>query len=321
MERVSYQKFFDELMPLSKSKIQRNLVFDGKTASFSNDIPGEDQYVCIAEKRWKQDQNLHYVRIFYPIDKMADRTRYEYDTTRVLHSNVPMWISHLQKAIRRNKKQLAMQSVLALLELDPIALFRRLPIIVLEDTYAHTCIITIVWYMLASPVWQPNVLETQYLLGMINTICDLPKKNKEPDSSGCTETSNLMLALEIRRAYGGASNDMNMISEVINNLNYMTTPIELYQVKIPYMEPKDWILAANDHHVFPKIVKSIYKEKTFLTEKKIKDAIWQGSSSLNVRTPDEDITGVWKLIKGVFFRRAKEYLVKEISNNPSSVTS
>ena len=126
------------------------------------------------------------------------------------------------------------------------------------------------------------------------------------------ETSHLMLALQIRRAYGGASNDMNMIGEAANNLHYLTTSIDSYDVSVPYMEPKDWMLAANDHHVFPKIVKSIYKEKTFLTEKKIRDAIWQGSSRINVRTPDDEITGVWKLIKGVFFRRAKEYLSKEI---------
>ena len=332
MKRISYQRFFDEMVGKSSSS-HRNFLFNSEYAFFQESVPNETEYTCIGEKKWKMEKKTNYVRLFYPTSKLQDERSLGIDKAKLLHQHVPLWISHLQKSIRRSEKHKAFCSTLSLLACDPVSLFRRLPIIMLEDTCIDRSFITLIWYMLATPIWMPNKEETTILLGIVNLMCELPFKveraiNKYDEDKSSNQTLDAIKSLQIRMAYGGMSSDMTMISETINYINrqtFMTDNFEIDSILIkpqtvdcPYLQRKEFIGAAIDFHVFPSIVKSIFKEKSFLAEKKIKDAIWNESSSVNVRKKkkkeEEQMgIGVWKIIKGIYIKKANYLLDKIIS--------
>ena len=54
-------------------------------------------------------------------------------------------LSHLQKAIRRKNNRAAIFTADLLLEISPLKLLRRLPIIMIEDTFPHHSFTTLVW--------------------------------------------------------------------------------------------------------------------------------------------------------------------------------
>ena len=55
--------------------------------------------------------------------------------------------SHLQKAIRRKNIKASLFTTDLLLELSPLKLMRRLPIIMIEDTQIHCSFPTLIWIM------------------------------------------------------------------------------------------------------------------------------------------------------------------------------
>lgn len=335
MKRISYQKFFDEMINsptgISEHRQFRNFIFDieGRRAYFSSRVPSEDEYQCIAERRWKEDARTYYIRLFYPVNKISDHQPFHVDRSQLLHHHVGLWQSHLQKAIRLADKHKAMCSAAALLALDPTTLFRRLPIILIEDTCLDATIMPLLtWFMLACPIWTPDEQEFTLLCGILSAMCDLPKRRETAnteeantaEAKASTVCADTCISLRIRKAYGGTSGDMKMLDMLSDLLRKSprilhTSPRSFSNICFSlYLEEHEWILSAVDHHVFPKIVKSIFKEKSFLTEKKIRDAIWEESSNVNVRhkKTEQCMLGVWKLIKGVHLRKAKQLLVEQI---------
>ena len=59
--------------------------------------------------------------------------------------NVPLLKSNLQKAVRRCDNQIAIQSALALIQIEPMELLRRLPIIYIEDVCLMDSYSIVVW--------------------------------------------------------------------------------------------------------------------------------------------------------------------------------
>ena len=64
--------------------------------------------------------------------------------------------SHLQKAVRRKNKKAAVFTADLLLDLSPLKLLRRLPIILIEDTFVHKSLSTLVWLMCALSIKNNN---------------------------------------------------------------------------------------------------------------------------------------------------------------------
>ena len=341
MKKVSFQRCFDEMIGSSKN-YYRNFIFDGHKAYFSSTIPAETDFICIGEKRWSQSSSSdgkiekkekNFVRLFYPAGSMKATDRPILDKSKLLHHHTGLWISHLQKSIRRQDKMLARASFLSLLALDPIKLFRRLPIIMIEDASLEpTTFLLLIWCMLACESWSPTEYELNLMLGVIDTICDLSFET-QMDIQNIYDRSLLddsplsysIVGLQIRQAYGGASSDMDMISRTISYMFRVlqeeeglmvyakeSIPLVDYQKTFKYITEKEWLLAAVDYHVFPAIVKSIFREKSFISEKQIKDAIWTESSSVNKRIAKKgDICGVWKVIKSIYFSKARNLLKAE----------
>jgi hypothetical protein len=161
------------------------------------------------------------------------------------YKNAGFLKSLLQKSIRRGDPNLSVQSAYHLMHLDFDDFIRRLPIIMIEDTAAHTCFSTLIWFMVAatsgsSPTFKFDRSVYEYILGSVLVICNTPvyhqvlliptpKESTSADQepaliqplskklvryNGLKEPyKSLCYALQLRRSYGGMSCDMEMLDK------------------------------------------------------------------------------------------------------------
>lgn len=154
--------------------------------------------------------------------------------------------SLLQKAIRRGDINLSVQSAYHLMHLDFDDFIRRLPIIMIEDTAAHTCFSTLIWFMVAASSCAASFKfdrsTYEYILGSVLVICNIPVYHNLPSTKSAKSASteagdsepvliqplskklvrynalkepykSLCYALQLRRAYGGMACDMEMLDK------------------------------------------------------------------------------------------------------------
>lgn len=154
--------------------------------------------------------------------------------------NVPITVhkSNLQKAIRRGVIPAALFSTWSLLHLDPMELFRRLPIICLEDVCLLSSVYPIlIWWMIADKVYLHSTMWTFYdvalLLQLVQELC-LIHNSYYPDEvmasaelPECTHESieqlslqdheiDALLAIYYRSKYGGMPGDMRLLERSIH---------------------------------------------------------------------------------------------------------
>lgn len=165
-------------------------------------------------------------------------------------------ISLLQKSIRKQNQNLTIQSCYHLMKLNINDLLRRLPIIMLEDTYLHSSITTIIWLMIA--LGTQKFLMKKYIYEWIlgfSYICCITKKTDKLNNSIKQDNNNelnnnknilnnelnneinndnhilnksnnldimnysILYALYFRMAYGGKEHDLDMIKSYIKLWN------------------------------------------------------------------------------------------------------
>ena len=91
------------------------------------------------------------------------------ETTKFKHDAIPFFKSLLQKAIRRGFISHAIYACHTLIQLDPMTLYRRLPIIMIEDVKIHHGFCILVWYMMANI--QPSQKFLYWVLGLVELLC------------------------------------------------------------------------------------------------------------------------------------------------------
>jgi hypothetical protein len=146
--------------------------------------------------------------------------------------------SHLQKAVRRKQPRAAIYTADLLLEMSPVQLLRRLPIIMVEDTFLHQCFSTLVWLMCAvsssakvgSSIFYLHEVQKQWILGVVHHMASCEYKEiishrywtYDKNFSRLIPTIhqieeenpdifNLIYSLETRRVYGGLKGDNGML--------------------------------------------------------------------------------------------------------------
>ena len=223
-------------------------------------------------------------------------------------------ISHLQKSIRRKKNRSSIYTADLLLEISPLKLIRRLPIIMIEDTYCHESFTTLVWLMCLMIIKKENyclhenqkrwILGVVYLMSILNyneTI--YYDKLDFIFSNNLTKIHNIknkniqdiIYSLETKRCYGKIKNDDLMFQSYINKylegFQYETDiwksiffikikPILTKKIKF---QQKEWLLEGYDFHCNRFLLTSLTEEYPEYTEEEHKDAIWYESSSVNFR--------------------------------------
>lgn len=148
------------------------------------------------------------------------------------YHNVPYLKSHLQKCVRKMDDLLALPTANHHAKLDFLDFIRRLPIIMLEDTYLNKSFTTIIWIMVA--VSSTNFKMKQYiyewLFGVVYLLCKLPIKDNikssftedfDISSAECIkslteEEISILYSIQIRIGYGGMKGDKVFLNNCIN---------------------------------------------------------------------------------------------------------
>jgi len=250
-----------------------------------------------------------------------------------IYNNVHFLKSHLQKSIRKQNGNLAVQTCFHLMKLDLIELLRRLPIIMLEDVILHKSISTIIWLMVANGVkiFKMKNYIYEWILGFVYVLAMLEKKDfgkiieeeEDNNKNDCLLNSynkldnnnmSILYSLHIRIAYGGISGDMKMINNFINiwynrfrdNKNQIfmiESIIKPISLLIKEMNLEDWDLSAIDYHCHPKFIELISKKYDDIPQNELRKLVWNNSSSINYRIKNKE----YNIEK---WNKIKEYVIK-----------
>lgn len=262
--------------------------------------------------KWKKVIKVGYREItlcssFIPLEK-------KFVINEDLKSYHSFLISHLQKAVRRNKKVASIYTADILLELNPVKLLRRIPIIMIEDTQIHESLPTLVWLMclISDNKHQLTKTHKKWILGVvyiltistykevydINDEWIFSKKISKIHNIKNTKLQDIIYSLETRNCYGGMKGDSLMIESfqniylqryLLNDINnkyesFFYEKIRPIMTKTIKFNRKQFLLEGYDFHCnssLPYILECEFPEYNI---EEYKTAIWNKSSSINNRT-------------------------------------
>ncbi len=232
--------------------------------------------------------------------------------------------SNLQKAIRLGNKTAALTSLEWLYRFDPIQLFRRLPIILLEDASIHPYFSLLVLYSIIYnqiDIVYDNIIYEQLKQVVLDAIANPTHQrsivyNSTPEIIDTIKFTDLLYSLDntfmyIRYCYGGLPGDMIMLQRFI--LYGLEQPLEYCEIydhssylENPFETPL--LLSAVDFHVFPKLLedckKWLMRKQIVVDTDTIKSTIWNCRSRTNFREEYVPSPPIW-------WNELLEYLDKE----------
>ena len=236
-------------------------------------------------------------------------------------NHVSLLKSNIQKAIRRQKKEIALYSTLKMIEMDTtVDLLRRLTIITIEDSGMNLYFPKLVWLyvMIQTSSYILSIEDVQFIYNYVGLLCDISTMShclEEKDSVVSTRewnTNIYCVALYIRTFYGGFQGERKLIHRYIRALNHGfhidTTEIKHEPIPIHY---KVRILdSAIDFHCYPKMLEKVLaniEHEHLLTTKDIKYYIWTFDSSINTRVSCSYIEKEWNMWKYVIQPKCNVY--------------
>ncbi len=213
-----------------------------------------------------------------------------YDTTFI-----PLLKSNLQKAVRRCETTIALNSTLALIQLNPQDLLRRLPIIMIEDVALIDSLPIIIWLMIANTDYKLKPQDIDILLNIVWNLCNntdyfhyYENDTKREFTHQSLQNSAELLALYYRSLYGGMEGDIQLIYNAIDY--YSNFPNKIHKTTFQNIDFERFILDKTilpesvDFHCYPHMISTI-QQKTHLPYSKIKENIWNSLSGYNTRKP------------------------------------
>ena len=251
--------------------------------------------------------------------------------------------SHLQKAIRRKNKKASVFTGDLLLELNPLKLLRRLPIIMIEDTFVNNSFSTLVWLMcmmsIKNDIKGLHENQKRWILGVIYEMASTNiKEEVTHDISNFIFSSNIskihkiknnyiqdiIYSLETRRCYGGLKNDdimfqsfekkyIDIFLENETNTfweNLFFKKIRPILLKKTIFKQNEWLLEGYDFHCQSFLLKILEAEFPEYDIDEHKNAIWYKSSGINFRT-----VVTYNFEKKKYFQVEKYCIPENISEN------
>lgn len=283
--------------------------FDSMTATFTNLEPTKSHTLVASIKMNKTTKRSWRI---WKIGDEGEPWSPEIRNLNRAHS-VPVLKSNLQKAVRKRNKEEAVRTALEMLALDRMELFRRLPIISVEDTSLIEKTSVIVWLMMAGERGPMLRKITEFVVKYVISLCDCPTyfPNQFMETSQShselikTDYGGDIASLRIRESYGGMKGDMTMLSNAV--AYYNRTPTHVYPLvnssfELPNVLDFDHIVLpeAIDFHPCSWILKKL-TEKTALDNGSLRTIIWIGDSAANVRKP-------WTLDRQKAMRKDEDYI-------------
>jgi hypothetical protein len=231
--------------------------------------------------------------------------------------DVPLLKSNLQKAIRRKDKKTAISTMITMLSKSSTELFRRLPIIYIEDVCLMTSFPIVVWFMMTDKEYIIKNLDVFILANIIISLCDTDEVYDDPSFDITTEeeedlfginkpneNDDAILALKIRSKYGGMKGDITLLKEAIVHYKRGRIIVDTeWSDKIVYSHNVEVLPEAIDFHPYPQMLRDINKA-THIQSDLVKKTIWLAESGVNYRKPHTIIlsdnakkSSVWPKIK------------------------
>lgn len=297
---------------ISKNKTDKKLfIYDGKKAFFTNETAEDDKFIS----------NQAGLKLYYRgvVDKPMVYPKLENGL-----NYAPLIKSHLQKAIRLGNTLAAKKSLYSLLCVEPLALLRRLPIIVIEDVCLIEGYSNIIWLMMAFKDYSITRDDFRLLSNYISCLCctsryyyqdkqmELPEITHEKIISWNSPIEDELLGLFYRHQYGGMKGDLDMLRNAIyyykdNQEIVRIDRIDNEIIEILLTIDSDFINSSIDYHPYPDVINQIYDSlHGVITKDRIKKVIWYTESSNNYRkryilerSYKEKISEEWSLIKPI----------------------
>ena len=228
-----------------------------------------------------------------------------------LHSFVPLLKSNLQKAVRRFETSIALITALSIIQLQPLELIRRLPIIYIEDVTLTTSYPVVIWLLIADKEHKLTSIDTFNLLQIVLHLCEIrddfyprpiyePLPNYSHNVLQMEHNSDALLAVYYRTLYGGMKGDISMLNHSINYYKLHPNKV-LPKISYPLQTILSYLTNTSltiipesiDFHCYPKMLQMVYKQLSIeydidetITTDDIKHCIWFCASGINLRKPD-----------------------------------
>lgn len=288
------------------------------TVNLLYDIPVTQQNSIIILKR---DQ--HGIAIGYTGGSESELYKL-YDSYISRGKNTSLLKSNLQKAIRRNKKDIALNTALYMIDNNMIVdLLRRLTIITFEDVTLDRYYPTIIWYYIilskSSLNYQLTNRDVEFIYSYVGLLCDIDRTIAIDDGISDTlppmediVTNTYCASLFLRIQFGGFAGEIKLMNRIMNSILNNKIIIEERKINILSIQFDKCVKfpcimdCAIDFHCYPKILDFVLgkidskNSNHEFSRDKIKYYIWTYDSSLNYRSKNnkkrENEIKIWNTI-------------------------
>jgi len=318
------------------------------TYEFLNEKPKNSIY--ITKIKWLYSKNdLH---LYITDNETLKQETYKFASDYTTNS-ISLLKSQLQKSIRRQMIDLSVNIAYQFINLDFNEFLRRILIITLEDVMLDIYYPVISWMLIAysKNKWKPTREMIEWLLNYVRFLCinNYKENYKHMDiynmsipSFKCSMYNSLIYSMEIRKSFGGMTNDIKMINWFIHIWKERFTNNNLYTLNsskindyIEYFEesnskkyllliiPENMLNEGVDFHNYPKLLNILHSIYYDYTKEDIKRAIWECSSKTNNRkflcgkmesVIDNKYIELWNKIKLYKIECCKKYLINNLKN-------
>ena len=207
--------------------------------------------------------------------------------------------SCLQKAVRRQRPDMAAKCLTTFMAIDPLSCLRRIGIIAIEDVEPLDGYAAVVWMMMAHSLTPITIKMMNFLRHYVMRLClhkgcfgGITRATKETRDSiaANSPTSSTPLAIHHRINYGGMRGDLLMLQEAASvyckrKIVDGAQPPVVAWTNV-WLVPDDFedtsIRFGIDFHPYPWLLTKLAHE-TGLAKEDIKLCIWEAQSGMNIR--------------------------------------
>ena len=298
-----------------------------------------DVIICSKEKKINENPNPFIKKILQKINK---------DKVDNSITVVPFLKSHLQKSIRRQLQKQVIGTTFSLLKFNKNEFFRRVSIIMIEDTKLRKYYINYIWYLAAlSKGYKLKQYQIDQILKFASDTA-LNYKTDEIEISGSENINNetlykfiyeieiskiskiqkdLLFSFLLRIGYGGRESDLKMVWDYSHTwFNRFKNGINvddydelngkninlIWALKNQLCKEEDFIFQAVDYMCFPKIMGDLIKDLKFEYKRNdLEMVIWDYSSGVNYRKgiiKTEKYDKMWEKVFPVLKKYQDNYL-------------
>lgn len=257
--------------------------------------------------QWESEVMWKEMKLFVTLGSNQTSSSKESEKPSIDTSLLSLIKSNLQKCVRRQLTEKALETAQRFMEWDMSHFLRRLSIIMMEDVMLHESLPVIIWltaaeskgFFLSRKIqqWLLSVVdylcqekrESYWSLGISNQDQSLLSREKEfYQEAKKRSQKDLIFSLLFRKSYGGMQGDCVMMMSFASHLCQEKCPVSdtpllpLDRVVRPIALEKIETCAV-DFHCYPQLLAQLCRIYKDIGEKDMKLAVWNHNSRTNYR--------------------------------------